>query len=799
MIRNYLLIALRSFKKNKSYSFLNVFGLTVGISCAIIIFLYAYDELTYDHNHVRRDVIYRLNCTYFLPNNGGAEEMAMGGPVVAQMLVKDFPEIKQSVRIYPMTNSVIEMPGTDERVYQNLFAADSNLFQLFTFPFLSGNPTTALKEPMSIVLSETMARKYFNKTNVVGETLYFPEDSASFKVTGVIQDYPQNTHLRMDMIISFETLRAFHYSLETWWSFGYYNYVEVAPGADLKALNEKIRFISRDYIADQEDGSGYHQEYALVPLSSIHLYSNLRGEIEPNSRAAYVYLFLLIGIFILAIACINFMNLATARSAMRAKEIGLRKVSGAYREQLIGQFLSESVLLAFMAMILSIGLIYVMVPYVNDFTGKRLTLFGNTIALQALFGITVFVGLLAGSYPAFFLSDFKPVETLKGNFKTGTKGNVLRKSLVVFQFTISIFLISGTLIVLNHLSYLRSMDLGFTKDHIVTIPTHNVTNARQEFTLLKNELEGVAGITGVTLTSQVPGVEMNNNVVRIGWDEDAAWSDMRFLAVDEDFARVYNLEMVTGRFFSKEFPSDETQAFVLNESGVERLGWNSPEEAIGQPLKWQDRKGRVVGVVKDFHFMSANVAIEPFIMIMHKKWSVGYLSAKVSGQNLSQSLDQIRSVFVKTLSNRIFEYSFLDQSFDKQYKSEDKFVGIFTFFAGVAILIACLGLYGLAMFTAEIKFKEIGIRKVLGASTSSLIILLVREFSLLVTIAFIIAVPISYYGMSRWLSTFPYREDINPRLFLQAGVVSIVIAMLTVSYQSMKAARINPVDSLANQ
>lgn len=798
MIKNYLLIAIRSFKKNRAYSLLNVFGLTIGITCAMIIFLFVYDELTYDHNHAKRDVIYRLNNGYHLPNNGGFEVYAAGGPIVGEMLVKDYPEIKQAVRFRKIENKVIQRPGDDARTYETVMAADSNVFKVFTFPLLAGNPETALVEPLTMVITESMAKKYFNRTDVLGETLYFPEDTVTVKITGVMKDYPSNTHLKFDFMLSFESLKTLNYHLTSWWNYSFYTYLELEEGVNIPALEDKIKFISRKYIADQEDYSGYKQEYSLIPFSNIHLQSNIRSEMEANSKASYVYIFMIIGIFILVIACINFMNLATARSAMRAKEIGLRKVAGAFREQLVGQFLSESVLMAFVAMVLSLGLTYLLLPTVNDFSGKHLGLFNNNMAWIAMVLITILVGLLAGSYPSFFLSAFRPVETLKGNFRTGTKGNILRKSLVVFQFTISIFLISGTLIVFQHLKYIRSMDLGFDKERIVTLPTRFANNAQRDYTTLKYELEKVAGISSVALSSEVPGVELGNNVVRLGWDKDAAWSDMRFLSVDEDYVGLYGIEIIEGRGFSKDFPSDAEQSFMLNESGMRRLGWTDPKEAIGQPLAWQDRKGRVIGIVKDFHFMSANVEIEPFIIVMNKPWSVGYLSAKLTG-NVSQTLDKIESVFNNTLRDKIFEYSFLDVDFDQQYKSEERFMSIFTAFSSIAIAIACLGLYGLAMFTAEIKFKEIGIRKVLGATTPSLILLLIKEFSVLISVAFLLAIPLSYFGMTEWLSSFPYRENINPLLFALAGIISIAIAVLTVSYQSLKAARINPVQSLANQ
>jgi putative ABC transport system permease protein len=692
-------------------------------------------------------------------------------------------------------------PDSDEKLYETVIAADSNLFKMFTFPFLSGDPETALIDPFTLVLTENAARRFFNRVDVVGEALYFPEDSLEFKITGVIQNYPSNTHLKLDIITSMATLRATHFAMDSWWAYSTYTYLELFAGTDAKALEEKVRFISRNYIADQEEYSGYRQEYELQNLRDIHLHSNLRGELEPNSREAYVYIFGIIGVFILVIACINFMNLSTARSARRAKEVGIRKVSGAYRAQLIAQFISESVLMAVTAMLLSILLSALLLPYLNDVTGKALTLevASNPFLWMTVGAIVLFVGLLAGSYPSLFLSGFKPTETLKGSFSTSSRGNVLRKSLVVFQFTISIMLITGTIIVFKHLTYLRNINLGFDKEQTVVIPTRSVNNALQDYTVLRDELKQEPGILGASVSYRIPGKEMGNNVVRIGWDDDAAWSDMRFLAVDEDFVSLYDIDVIEGRSFSREFPADENESFLLNESGMRRLGWTNPKVAVGQKLRWQNRKGYVVGIVNDFHFMSANVPVEPFIMVMNTNWSSAYLSVKISAGDPATRLDAIRARFESVLPDRIFEYFFLDDDFDQQYHAEERFLKVFTFFAVIAILIACLGLYGLAMFTAEQKFKEIGIRKVLGASSGSIVYLQVRDFIMLVSIAFLLSVPLSYFGMTKWLQTFPERENISPLIFVGSGVLSMIIAWITVSYQSIKASLINPVESIGHE
>jgi putative ABC transport system permease protein len=801
MIKNYLKIALRSFRKYKAYGILNILGLTIGITSTLLISLYVYDELTYDHFHDKADQIFRLDGAYNLPNNGGVERYAAVGAVVGEMVTKDYPEAIQVVRLRRLSDVVIELPSSKDLLYETVFAADSNIFDLFTFQFLDGNPEDALLEPQSIVLTRAMAMKYFNRVDVVGEVLSFPDDTLNFKITGVVEDYPSNTHLKLDFITSFETLHTLGYDLSSWWSFGFYTYVELQKNADPDQLEQKIKYISRKYIPDQEDGSGYTQEYSLTKLKNIHLHSNLRSEMEPNSKAAYAYIFLIVGIFIILIACINFMNLTTARSAMRAKEVGVRKVSGAFRWQLIGQFLTESILMVFVSMAISVLLSLMLLPQLNSLTGKFLTfdVFGNPLFWVLLPGLGAIIGVMAGSYPSFFLSAIKPSKTLKGSFKTSRSGTLLRQSLVVFQFTISIVLITGTIIVYQHLSFLRSVNLGFEKGRTVILPTRFVANADRDFKVLKDELLRSTDVVAASLSARVPGKEMPNNVVRLGWDDEAEWSDMRYIAVDEDFVDMYQLELVAGRSFDKSFPSDVDEAFMLNESGMRRLGFDNPQEAIGKKLRWQDRNGYIIGIIRDFYFMSANVMVEPFIVVMNKPWSIGYLSLKLSAGDPAKILDRVHSKFAEILPNRVFEYYFLDDGFDQQYKAEDRFMRVFTFFAAIAVFIACLGLYGLAMFTAEQRFKEIGIRKVLGASASGLVMLQIKQFIQLVMVAFVVSVPIAYLAMNKWLEGFPVRENINPLIFLGSGTVSIIIAWVTVGYQSIKAANINPVDSIMHE
>jgi len=520
-----------------------------------------------------------------------------------------------------------------------------------------------------------------------------------------------------------------------------------------------------------------------------------------NSKEAYVYIFSVIGIFILLIACINFMNLATARSAKRAKEIAVRKVSGADRQQLIAQFLGESILMSVIALMISVVFIFFILDGINDFTGKSLSLLNQSskVIFSGILFFGLIIGVVAGGYPALFLSSFQPSTILKGSIYSTAKGNILRKLLVIFQFTISVFLIGGTFATNSQLNFMRNKSLGFDKEQTIYIPTRNTNTASQDFSALKNSLDNESSITATSLSSRIPGEEMGNNVVRLGWADDGEWSDMRFIAVDYDFIPLYDLKLIAGRAFDENRPSDENEAFILNESGAARLGWTNPEDAIGKELGWQRRQGRVIGVLKDFHFMSANQSIEPFIVVMNGERTPGYLSVKISSNNFQESINKIQTVFSGIMPNKLFEYSFLDEDFDRQYEAEERFMSLFTIFSTIAILVACLGLYGLASFIAELKFKEIGIRKVLGASTIQMVMMLNKDFTILVTIAMIIAIPLGFLAADYWIQSFPYQANLSVFIFILAGLVALVISWITVSYQSYKAASINPAKSIASE
>lgn len=798
MFKNYVKIAYRSLVKHKVYTLLNVLGLTIGITCSFLIYLFVNDELTYDGQHQNGEQIYRVACEYFLPNDGGSEKWATASDLIPQYFVKDYPEILSSVRFRRNQNIVVQKPNGIERYYETVVYGDSNVFQLFDFPLNRGIEAEALKQPYTAVVTQEIADKYFGKSDPIGQVLELPDSDLQITITGILAPIPSNSHLNFDFLISYETLRATNGVANNWWNFNSYLYLEVSPGTDPIALEQKIKRISANYIPEQETGSGYRQEYYLTALKDIHLKSNFRAEFSAGGNASYVYIFSMIGIFILVIACINFMNLATARSVKRAKEVGVRKVVGAFKKHLITQFLSESIFMAFVAMVLSLGLIWILLPVLNAFSEKSMVFnpISEPILGLVLLGITLIVGVLAGSYPAIVLSSFKPSQTLKGSFQSSSKGAMLRKGLVIIQFLISIALIICTMVVFNQLNYMRDMELGFQKERMIYIPTRYGQGTAETFEVLKDRLEQFPEVRGATLSSRVPGRDMGNNVVRLGWDESADWSDMRFLLVDYDFIDQYKVELIAGRGFDRSFGTDEQEGFILNESGVQRLGFESAEAAIGQRLRWQDRNGRVIGVLKDFYFMSVQNAVEPFIMLMQGDRGPGYLSVNVETSDFEAVIDRIESSFLEVMPNRIFEFYFLDQDFDEQYRAEERFSNVFTTFSVIAILIACLGLYGLASFTAEQKVKEIGVRKVLGASVGGLVVLLSSNFVKLVLVSFVLAAPMAYFFMDSWLDGFAERTSIPWTVFVIAAGFSVIISILTVSYQSIKAAMSNPIKSL---
>lgn len=793
MLNNYLKVLWRNATRNTSYFFINVMGLTLGLVCALSIFLYVHDELTFDSHHLRADEIYRLNTGWLSTNDGSTSTYATAGYTPGEMLRTEFPEVSELTRLRYSWEARFHKPGQDEYIVESMYAAEPNVFNLFTVKFIEGSPNTALPDVNSIILSRKTALKYFNRTNVLGETMTrYTNDTIDYKVTAVIEDYPDNTQLRFDMIIK---LNPPANATSEWFEFPYMTFFTLHPQADVVQLENKVIEHSKQYVSSIEKELGFRHLISFTPYNRIHLHSHLAG--ENNPQASQVYVFLSIGLFVLVMACINFINLSTARSVRRSKEIGIRKVTGAVKSQLVRQFMGEAFVVTMFSVLLAITAVYILLPVLNSFSGKNLQLSGNIFFWELIVLTTIAVTLLAGGYPAFVLASFRPAETLKTSLRNAGSGSMLRKGLVIFQFGVSISLIAGTVIAMNHLRYLRAKTLGFDKEHVIVVNGANKNT--------KDQLLSIPGVEKTSLSARVPGGRVGGRTIYNGWDLSDPMIVIGQIVVDYDYIDLYGLELLAGRGFSEDFPSDEKEAFIVNEAAMYKLGYETPEAAIGGELwldgDWDGKKGRIIGVLKDFHFNAANAPIEPFSMFLHPN-ATRFLSVKLdqsASTDLSGILSRIEETYHATVPNRPFSYSFLDQDFDKLYKSEDRFMTIFSIFASVGILIGCLGLYGLAAFMAEQRMKEVGIRKVLGATGATILVLLTRDFMKLVLISFVFALPAAYYGMNEWLASYPYREEINPMVFLVTGIVVVTIAAVSVGYQAVRASRTNPVQSLRAQ
>jgi len=806
MIKNYLKIAFRNIWKNKAYSFINISGLAIGMACCMLILLYVRDELNFDAFHKQADRIFRIVDVRKSPDKGERQIPQVMGPV-GPALAKDFPEIEKSVRMmsrFTTGRFVVEngLPADRQagaaRFYEgdHLFV-ETNFLDVFDFELLRGDRASALREPNSVVLTATSAKKYFGDDDAFGQTIKV-ERFGDFKVTGVLKDPPPNSHLNFSMLFSFATLQAregWRSFSERWDSDGFITYLVLNDPVSAPAFEAKLADFNRQYRGEAANDSRFY----LQPLHDIHFNSN-HIEFDRNENKgdiAYIYIFSAIALFIVLIACINYMNLATARSVSRAREVGMRKVVGAYRLQLVGQFLSESLVFAVVAFVIACGVVELLLPGFNRFTGKQLALdFANLDWLpMALLGMALLVGLISGSYPAFFLSRLRPAFILKGG--ASTSSSWFRQGLVVTQFALSIIMIVATVVVHNQMNYIRTKRLGFNQDQLVVVDINNRA-ARTNFQAIKTEMGRSPAVRGVSVSSRVPGDW--KNIAEVGVVPESAPETeihtLNFIGIDEDFMNVFEVEMAEGRNFSPEFPTD-TSAVLLNETAAKEFGWDSP---IGKTIRVPEENfdARVIGVVKDFHFRSLHEKIGPLVIA---NWNnridqIDYFTARISGQDIPATIKYLQGVHEKFDQVTPFEYNFLDQRLADFYHNDQRVGRLFGIAAGLAIFVACLGLFGMAAYSTEQRRKEIGVRKVLGASVPNVILLLSKDFTKLVALAQILASPVAYYFMNRWLQDFAYRVDINVGMFLLAGVLALAIAWLTVGYQAIKAALANPVESL---
>ncbi len=799
---NYFKVAFRKIKRQKGYSFINIAGLAIGMACCILILLWIQDELSFDRYHEKAKQIYRVG-TQFGPTVDSRG--AFTAPPMAEALVDEFPEVLQAVRLDPWDEDINLLVSHDEKHFmeKGIIWADSSIFDVFTIPFVIGNPKTAINQPGTVVITKGTALKYFSDETPMGKTIKIEGDD--YQITGVVENCPSNSHFHFNMIAS---LISEELSRDPEWDgHCFFTYIVLPDRYPPSQLEEKFPdFIKRHYgpefqeemgisIEEYYDGENRYYGYWLQPLLDIHLNAdvgNAKGDMT------YVYVFSSIALFTLLIACINFMNLSTARSANRSKEVGLRKVAGSSKSQLVRQFLCESILLSFIALVIAIGIVELVLPAFRNLTNKQLelNLFSNWYILFGLFGLALFVGITAGSYPAFFLSSFQPAAVLKGKLRAGTKSSWLRNGLVIFQFSISVIILLGTFIIYNQLNYVGNVQLGFDKEQIVVI--HRASALGQQRESFKQDLLQHPGILSVSNTNSLPGRHFDPNDHRLEGEPKKAYV-LHTMYGDYDFVELLNLEMVAGRYFSKEIATDATSAVVINEAAVKKLGLSDP---IGKRFYKEfggAKKGEfvtIIGVVKDFHFHSLHHEIHPMVIRPLTGTRGNYTSIKIHPENIKGTLSTIEKTWKKFSGGQPFEYSFLDDDFNSLYKKEQKTGQIFAMFSVLAILIACLGLFGLASFTAEQRTKEIGIRKVLGASASSIMFLLCKEFIKWILLANIIAWPIAYYAMNKWLQNFAYRISIGAEVFMLPTLLALVIALITISYQSLRASVANPVDSL---
>ena len=803
MIRNYIKTAFRSLKKNYGFTVINVLGLSVGLATCLLIVFYVVDELSYDKYNTKAERIYRVTVEAMLNGHGGTYATSEG-PLEAA-LKDNFPEIEKTTRmvnkdgLFTSPRKFSVRKGNSNIQEQKIVFTESSLFDIFTLPVISGDAAKSLDEPHSAVITESTAKKYFNKTDVVGQMLTI-NDTSLYKITAVIKDIPSQSHFNYDFFLSFSTLPEGKAS--GWGYSGVHNYILVKPGANVKNLESRIRDIelkNSPGSAKIWSSGGNYFRTVLTPLLDIHLRSNSEYEFDKGGNIQYVYLFSFIAIIILLIACVNFMNLSTARSSNRAREVGVRKVLGSARKYLVAQFLTESMLVTLVSTAIAIMLSVLLLPLFNQMSGKDLAFSAHSLTwlLPSSLVVVIVIGFLAGSYPAFYLSAFQPIEVLKGKLATGFKGSFLRSFLVVFQFSISIFLIIATLVIYNQLNYIHNTNLGFDRTQVLVVKNTNVLGNQAK--IFKQEIKQLPGVVNATMSTYQPTGE---DRLKTGLFPDRTIDIKKdvlseFWSVDEDYVNTMGMKLTAGRDFSKLLASD-TAALIVNQAFVDKFGWKGVLNKSVFRFSHGLQEYHVIGVVKDFHFESLKDKISPLALTYSP--DNGALSIRMHTSDLTALMSKIESSWKELSPNQQFAYSFMDADFDATYHTEQRVGTLFVSFSTLAIVIACLGLFGLAAYAAEQRTKEIGIRKVLGASVSGIVGMLSIDFIKLVIISILIASPLAWLFMNKWfLQDFAYRVEFHWWILVIAGFVAVLIAFVTISFQAIKAALTNPVKSLRSE
>jgi putative ABC transport system permease protein len=798
MFKNYFKVALRNILKHKAFSIINVTGLAIGIACCLLILLWIQDELSYDKFHENHDRIYRVTRQYFTDEGSVRWHFATTAYAIGPLLKNDFKEIVNMTRFLPMEKVLINI-GEKYFEEEGIFFADKDVFDMFTFNMTGGDKTSLLDQPYTAVITGELADKYFgNAGEPIGKILTAElfDQKCNLKITGVFKKFPHNSHFHPGILISMSTFEALTPEdpwIRTWSNNHYFCYILVPGNYNINRLEAQLD----DFMTRHNPKDFSKTKLVLQKLEDIHLYSNLDNELEANGDIKNIFIFLTVAIFVLLIACFNYMNLTTAKSMKRACEVGIRKVLGADRKRLMYQFLSESIIMAILGLLTSLLLVELTLPYFEAFVKKEIAfnLVQNPLLLMGVVLLVVVVGLIGGSYPAVYLSSFNPIKIFFGSRAIKPGGFSLRTVLVIAQFSISIILIVGVFIINQQLKYTKNIRLGYDKDHIVILPSS--PSIRENLESTKTQLLENPGILEVCASKTVPSERiLDGDNAHAIINENTFEFPIKILKIEPDFIPTYKMELAAGRNFSKQIKSDYDTAFILNEAAVKKIGWKNAREAIEKPFGFRNwrKQGKVIGVVKDLHFESLHQEITPFVMIMNPEMDV--ISVRIRHQDIESTLTFLRNKWSQYRPNYPFTYHFLDERFDTLYKAEQGQGVILKVFAFLAIFVACLGLFGLASFTTESRTKEIGVRKVLGASVSTIIMLLTKQYTRWVFLANLIALPIAYLAMNNWLQNFAYRISIGIDVFIFAGVLTLVIAFLTVSYQSIKTATANPVKAL---
>ncbi|MEO5890551.1 MAG: ABC transporter permease [Ferruginibacter sp.] len=793
MIIHHFKFAVRNIARSKTYSAINIAGLAISLTAFILMALYIENELSFDRFNANADRIYRVADDKQAPDI--TLHSAASSAPVAPALQQDFPEIKEAVRLIN-TESLVKYASSyfEER---GIFFADANLFKVFSFKLKKGNPDNALKEPGSIVLTSATAEKYFGNNEPLGKLLTV--DGKSMKVTGIMENVPANSHLQFDLLISMATAQqngsGYDWLFTNWYSNNFYTYILLPAKYDVNKLTSRLEDFDKRH---QEVDSKTIHHYSLEKLTDIYLRSDRDEQVGKTGNLTNLYIFSVIAFFILLIACVNFINLSTARAGVRAKEVAVKKVTGASRGQMIVQFFSESFLMTTLSLLLAIALVYAILPAFNAFSDKKLAIdLLSPTHLTTLVALFLGIGFISGSYPAFILSGFKPIAALKGKVSMDSWSTGIRKGLVVFQFGVSVILIVCSLVVYTQMQYLQRHDLGFNPSQTMVINFEGDRKVQQQIKIIKQRLSQIPGIQSITASSNVPG-----DASAGGWSMDFAkksgdtiHTEFPVYLTDYTFLDQYHIPVVAGRALSEQYAADSVESMIINETALNKLGFNSPGEAIGVNVDMYPSSGKITGVFKDFNFESLQKKITPLVMrVMPSKFRL--LSLQMNTANIKQTIAEIEKQWKLLAPERPLEYSFLNDNFNKQYQAEIKFGQVFTIFASLAVFIACLGLFGLALFSMQQRTKEIGIRKVLGAGVPGIVALLSRDFLKPVMTAFLIASPIAWYFMNKWLQDFAYRINISSWIFVITALLAVTITMITVSFQAIKAAMANPVRSL---